>query len=205
LTGIKFVSLGGDCQPAVHVRKRCGDGAVSVFDWLGISAVSVIELIQNSFDGFFERENLQWEFRNENEWTVTDLRYKAIAHHTFKSQDAEHVGRCIQTFRYLGRLFMDHMRSEEPICYVRRWNGYDASDGFETDAMALHELILGINPNTVLLYLQLYAKRDPIIKGRFIDAYNPPTTDSNWQGDSDQYVRNFDLAEKVLLERSEAQ
>lgn len=178
----KFVSVGGNCQPAVHIRRISGEQEIPyVFDWLecGIEAVST--LVRTEFAGFFSPTALTFE-SVDGALEATDQTSGIISRHNFKSEDREHVEPVVLSLRLMGKRFMQLLRNDEPVIFVRRWIEKDG-DRREEAARRLHELLQSYKPGCGFLYLQEHTMRSPIVDGNHVVAFNPRTTSvDDWEG-----------------------
>lgn len=190
----KFVSLGGNCQPVVHIRRIFGSPDIPyVFDWLecGIDAVSL--LITTQFAGFFLRGALLFEWV-DGTLEVTDQRCGIISRHHFKSDDAEHVEQVSMALRLMGRRFMQLLRSDEPVIFVRRWIDKDGQKRDEA-SRDLHKLLKTYKPECGFLYLQHHDEGLPFVDGNYVMAFNPETRNiDDWEGYATIYDANFACA-----------
>lgn len=194
----RFVSLGGDCQPVHNIRLLHPNVAPSVFDWIGTPSAAIIELINNNFDSFFE--DLRWVRKGDPHWEVWDTRYDIQSVHHFDAEDPTHVKKATANLRYLARLFMDQIRSEEPICYVRR-RRETRDPAYDEDARRLYHAVRSINPNTAFLYVDHDAKGVTIEDG-FMTAFSPKNPHGTWKGDPEIWARNLRIAGVMLEHRS---
>jgi hypothetical protein len=194
---IQFVSLGGDCQPALQIRRQTGkQDMMFVFDWLATSVGAVRTLIQNDFADFFAPANLEMH-PDGDQWRVIDTHYDITSLHHFKSKDDEHIDQVVRMFRYLARQFMEILRSDLPVCFVRRWRPGD-EDFHELEARELYKTVCALKSNSVFLYLQEHEQRKPIIVGNYISAFSPATEpDGKWEGDDSIYIKNYALARET--------
>ncbi len=190
----KFVSVGGNCQPVVHIRRVSGRQDVPyVFDWLecGIEAVSL--LITTQFAGFFLRGAMLFEWV-DGTLEVTDQRCGIISRHNFKSNDPEHVEQVGLALRLMGRRFMQLLRSGEPVIFVRRWIDTDGPRREEA-ARRLHKLLKTFKPDCGFLYLQEHDVGSPVVEGNYVSAFNPETKNvDDWRGYEPIYDANFACA-----------
>jgi hypothetical protein len=187
----RFVSVGGNCQPVVHIRRISGGQEIPyVFDWLecGIEAVST--LIKTEFAEFFSLDALLFHWV-DGALEVTDQSNGIIARHNFKSAEREHVEQVVLSLRLMGRRFMQLLRGGEEVIFVRRWISKDGALGDEA-ARGLHELLQSYKPGCGFLYLQEQAMRAPVVEGNYVSAFNPRTTNvDDWEGYEPLYDSSF--------------
>jgi hypothetical protein len=193
---MQFVSLGCDCQPALHMRRLSSKhDMMLVFDWLSTTVRAVQALIQNDFKDFFAPTNLEI-LREGDQWKVTDTQYNVTSYHHFKSDDIEHIEQIVRMFRYMGRQFIEILRSDMPVCFVYRWRPGDGED--EVAVRELYRTICSTKPDSVFLHLQEYDQRKPIVNGNYISAFSPAIEPGeSWEGDSSIYTKNYTLAQEV--------
>jgi hypothetical protein len=198
---LRFVSIGGDCQVAHQIRRYSGEPDIlSVFDWLECTLESVAALIDGGFADFFNLDNLLWE-RREGLWLVTDQKYSVASWHDFKTQDKEAVAQVCLMLRMLGRRFMDMLRSDAPVVFVRRWIELDGKDA-ERPAKRLADHLATIKPDSILLFLQNQEPRPPFIEDNYISVFNPNNSIAgNWEGFAAIYDRNFNRAAQLYEAR----
>jgi hypothetical protein len=187
----KFVSVGGNCQPTVHIRRICGEQEIPfVFDWLECTIDAVSTLIETEFAGFFSPGALQFEWV-DGALEVTDQSTGVIARHNFKSDNQKHVEQVALSLRMMGKRFMRLLRGDETVIFVRRWIDKDG-ERREEAARALHKLLQTYKPGCGFLYLQEHAMRAPVVDGNYVDAFNPRTTNvEDWEGYEALYDSSF--------------
>jgi hypothetical protein len=194
---LRFVSLGGDCQPAYQIRRHAGEpDLMHVFDWLECSVDAVGHLIGSGFADFFQPENLTFAPFGED-LHVTDTKYGVASFHHFRSQDPEHVEQTCLMFRMLGRRFMELLKSDAPVVFVRRWIPLDGPNGARK-TKRLYDSLAAIKPNAVMLHMQEHDPRPPYTEGGFISVFNPSTAHSpRWEGYNAIYERNLVRAARL--------
>jgi hypothetical protein len=137
----RVVSLGGNCMVTKEMRLFYGVEAANMFDWWITPVDGLIQLIENDFDGLFERENLQMVGDRRS---VANLRYGILHHHDFLrndeedrvvEMDEEQRLRNVQKFAYLKRRWDDLAHNQGPVLFVR-W-GWSMSEA----------LLAGITPD----------------------------------------------------------
>jgi hypothetical protein len=190
----RFISLGGDCQPAHHIRRLSAQSTALTFDWLITPVRAVKPLIETGFENMFDREVLSWE-EVEDGWHVTDERHNLLAMHQFKSRDHRDVDIVIQKLRERGRAILQLIEEPAPIIFVRRWHSVDLDAGRD-EVLDLHAFLTVRKPNCVFLYLQQDNTGQPVIDGTYIVCYSPGALDK-WTGDDTIYERNFTLADQI--------
>lgn len=192
----RFVSLGGDCQPAYHIRRMTGRQTPAFFDWLTTPIGQVVPLIESGFADVFAEERLTWN-TNQHGWTAIDPRWGLVSRHNFTSREPDHVAAQIRKIRWTGRIFLEQVENDgTPVVFVRRWDGVDGTRG-EADAMNVHAWLRGRLARCVFLYLQPHVECAPRAEGAFLTCYSPPTRDGKWQGDDAVYDRNFNAADHL--------
>lgn len=194
---LRFISLGGDCQPGEQIRRYSGPQAIPfVFDWLECTMDALTSLIESNFANFFRPENLIWEHHPDH-WTVTDAATSVVSLHHFVSQDPEHIEQVCLMFALLGRRFMALLNSDTPTVFVRRWIALDGPNG-DRRAKRLHDDLCQRKPDCVMLYLQEHDPRPPFVTGNFMSVFNPSTSlSAKWTGYIPIYQRNFARAAKL--------
>jgi hypothetical protein len=194
---LRYVSLGGDCQPAHQIRRHAGQpDLMDVFDWLESSIDSVSHLIGTGFADFFQPENLTFEPFGED-LHVTDTKNSVASFHHFRSQDPEHVEQTCLMFRMLGRRFMELLKSDAPVIFVRRWIPLDGPDG-ASKTKRLYDKLAVRKPNIVMLHMQENDPLPPTTEGGFISVFNPSTAHSpRWEGYNAIYQRNLIRAARL--------
>jgi len=197
---LRFISLGGDCQPGAHIRRFSGEPDITgVFDWLECSLEAVNRIIALNFADFFRPENLFWEWKEES-WLVTDRLNNIASWHHYKSQEPEHIEQVGMMFRMLGKRFMAMLKSDVPVVFVRRWITADGPN-CERKAKQLFDILRATKPDSVMLYLQEHDPRPPFVMDRYISVFNPSRTlSAKWEGYNALYDRNFARAIKVYEE-----
>ncbi len=194
----RFVSIGGDCQPDVHIRRRFGRPPSPLpFDLLETSIMAALALINTDFAGFFRQESLIWEQR-DGAWAVTDGISRCMTVHHFRSQDPEHVPQICLMFKRHARKFMELLQSDTPVVFVRRWIPKDGPDAARR-LTQLHEVLNRMKPDCVTLYLQEHDEGPPVIDGNVITVFNPGLdAPGPWEGDPALYDRHFAQAADLL-------
>jgi len=195
---VRFISLGGDCQPGFHSRRMMSYQDIPfVFDWLATPIDAVGQLIRKNFSDFFKTENLVWK-QHADFWSVEDRQYGIVSNHHFKLGAPDPIEEVQQLFQVFARRFMDRLRGDGDVIFLRRWIEEDG-DKRETAARALHETIMEFRPGCVFLYLQPHDAGAPVIDGTFMRAFNPGADISaSWSGYSAIYERNFSRALTLL-------
>jgi hypothetical protein len=168
-----------------------------VFDWLATPIDAVGQLIAKNFSDFFKTENLVWK-QHADFWSVEDSQYGIVSNHHFKLGPPETIEDVQQLFQVFARRFMDRLRGDSDVIFLRRWIEEDG-DKREAAARDLHETIRQFRPGCVFLYLQPHEAVPPVIDGTFIRAFNPGAdVSASWSGYSAIYDRNFSRALAVL-------
>jgi len=193
----RFISIGGDCQPAHHIRRLGRPVPPLFFDRIVTPVRSIIPLIESRFEGAFERDALKW--KPGPPLDVMDQRYGLDTRHDFRSDKESHVDYVIRRFRAEGRVFLDTLLDPEPLVLVRRWDRCDHGTPHEIDAAEAFSALTLINPRCVILYLRQFGSREAAIQGNVVKCFNPQTA-AGWQGDDALYERNFALADRVATE-----
>jgi hypothetical protein len=161
-----------------------------VFDWLATPIDAVGQLIATDFSDFFKTENLTWK-QHDDFWSVEDSKYGIVSNHHFKLGPPDPIEEVQQLFQVFARRFMDRLRRDSHVIFVRRWIEEDG-DNREAAARRLHETIMEFRPDCVFLYLQPHDPVPPVIEGSFIRAFNPGADISaSWSGYAAIYERNF--------------
>jgi len=195
----RFISLGGDCQPAHHIKRVTGCMTLMFFDWLTTPIIPVASLITSRFADAFSPDTLIWEpIEDAGDgvlWHVTDRRYGMMAPHHFHGDDPSYVQTVIKILHRLGENLLDAMNVPEPVIFVRR----QSQDNRESLTITIEALqpLMTIKPNCVLLYLQELEDVAPMIERNVIICYNPHTDITGWEGDSALYDRHFTIADDL--------
>lgn len=184
----QFVSIGGDCQPAAQIRKHRVSTASHFFDWIGIPIRQTIELIENGFEGFLERENMHPIFAGDGFYGIVDTRYRTDIRHEmseFKPADIRTI-QAMYTLR--SRWFTEMLEPDEPpVYFVRLWGLRDGDEN-EADARKLYETLRARRHDVRLLYLHNDPTRGELIEGAFRSTYlRQPTNPYTWQGDDEAW------------------
>lgn len=121
----RVVSLGGNCMVTKEMRLFYGIRAANLFDWWITPGDGLVRLIENDFDGLFERENLRLVGDRRS---VANLRYGILHHHDFPRNDEEdrvvaideeHRRRNLEKFAYLKRRWDDLAHNRGAVLFVR--------------------------------------------------------------------------------------
>lgn len=194
----RFVSIGGDCQPDFHIRRRFGRPISPMpFDLLETSIEAARALLNTDFAGFFRQEGLIWEQRDDT-WAVTDSTSRCMTVHHFRNQDPEHVQQICLMFKRHARKFLELLQSDTPVVFVRRWIRRDGPNATPR-LHHLHETLASIKPDCVTLYLQEQHQGPPVIDGNVLTVFNPGLdAPGPWQGDSALYDHHFAQAAQLL-------
>lgn len=190
----RFISLGGDCQPAFHIRRLGSPSSAFFFDWLTAPITAITPLMEDHFANAFA--DITWK-KTPHAWDVTDA-HGLIAAHAFKSRDDNDIKTVVRAFRRLGEALLEIFDDPEPVVFVRRWSSVDGDAGSE-EARKILAYLVERKQNTALLYLQQHDETVPIIEGNFLACYNPPTM-MDWEGDHAVYDRNYWLADRIAAE-----
>jgi hypothetical protein len=193
---INFISVGGDCQPAYHIRRLTGGVSKSCFfDWIYSEPQSVRTLIKSNFCRVLEPAFLEWDFSGTKPrlWDrLNGLQFE----HQLKGTDEASIALVRRNYSLLGRHFMEDLKASRPICFVRRVHEWDGPNAVaETEALA--EELLALRGDAVFLTLRQKRGREASISGRYIDSFNWQFFES-WHGSNALYEKNFDIARGVL-------
>jgi len=81
----KIVSIGSNCEVTWNIRNYFGVDRAYPFDWWMTPFNSMIQLLDNQFDGLFDGRNI---YVPPDRKTVVDKRYNLMYHHDFE-RDAD--------------------------------------------------------------------------------------------------------------------
>jgi len=193
----EFLSMGGDCQPAHHVRRLTNVSTAGVFDWLITPIRSIIPMIETHFEDSFEHNQMSW-LEVDDGWHVTDERYGVICMHHFKSRDEQHINTIVSDIRRRGLRLIERLKARKPLVFVRRWHTLDVDAGVD-EALKLHRFLHSHNANSVFLYLQSQSDLPPHTDGNFLICHNPQFSEE-WTGDSSLYDQYFAMADQLVLD-----
>jgi hypothetical protein len=192
---IDFISVGGDCQPAYHIRRLTGVPRSRFFDWIYSEPKSVRTLIKSNFCRILEPTFLEWDFSGTKPklWDrLNGLQFE----HQLKGTDEASVALVRRNYSLLGRHFMEDLKGSRPICFIRRMHEWDGPNAVaETEALA--EELLALREDAVFLTLRQKRGREASISGRYIDSFNWQFFES-WRGSDALYEKNFGIARSVL-------
>jgi hypothetical protein len=194
----RFVSIGGDCQPDLHIRRRFGRPISPLpFDLLETSIEAALALLNTDFAGFFRPDGLIWEMR-DGSWAVTDSTSRCMTVHHFRSQDPEHVQQICLMFKRHARKFIELLQSDMPVVFVRRWIERDGPNA-AARLQVLHETLARLKPDCVTLFLHEHHKGPPAIDGNILTVFNPGLgAPGPWEGDAALYDQHFAQAARLL-------
>src|ERR1700722_768829 len=126
--GMQFISLGGDCQVAHHIRRLDPEADKHVFDFLITPAKSIISLIERDFSRFLSIDDLEPRYPEDQDLQFIDKFNGIDVLHDFKTFQKDDVEETREKFLYLAKKFMRTLRSKAPICFVRRWHHIDGPE-----------------------------------------------------------------------------
>lgn len=184
----QFVSIGGDCQPAAQIRKHRVSTASHFFDWIGIPIQQTIELIENDFEGFLERQNMHPIFAGDGFYGIVDTRYRTDVRHEMEAFKPADIKRIQAMYALRSRWFREMLEPEEPpVYFVRLWGLRDGDEN-EDDARKLYAALRSRRRDVRLLYLHNDPTRGELIEGAFRSIYLPQTSNPySWQGDDEAW------------------
>ena len=193
----RFISLGGDCQPAHNLLRLTAARMPMFFDCIGTPLRSIVPLIESRFEDAFEPDALTW--KRGDPWTVTDERYGLEAPHLFRECGDGHVRARVRAIRKSGEAFLNAILDPDPIVFVRRW--YPAVDvgTYDDDEEEVQKALTAIHPRCIFLRLRDFGVGAPVIRGNILTCFNPPTAPP-WTGDDALYERNFTMADRLASE-----
>lgn len=184
----KFVSIGGDCQPAAQIRKRSASNTSHFFDWLGIPIRHTVALIENGFEGFLDRENMHPIFAGDGFMGIVDTRYRADIRHEMSGFTPADIATIQAIYALRSRWFMEMLEPDElPVYFVRIWGLRDGEEN-EADARMLYAALRSRRRDVRLLYLHNDPTRGELIEGAFRSAYLQQTSNPYlWEGDDEAW------------------
>lgn len=192
----RFISLGGDCQPAVQINSLNPTRTRSFFDVVSIPIAQTIALIENDFQDLMLTENLRPVYVEDTLERVVDTRWDLHFVHDFPSLEPEAVEAVRAQYLVRARWFMDLFDDEEaPPYFVRRWFNGDGPED-EREAIRLFELLRSRRRDVRLLYLHNDPFRPERVFGAYRSAYLLPPDNAHWVGNTGAWrtmLRDFAL------------
>lgn len=191
----RFISLGGDCQPAAQIRRNRPNGTTHFFDWLSIPIRHTIRLIENDLDGGFEPENLHPLYLENRLLTVVDTRYHLDITHDFPVFDDETVAQVRARYAIRARWFRELLDDpdELPSYFVRRWDKRDGPEN-EADARVLYHLLKQRRRDIRFLYLHADPTRRPVRDGGYRSLFLRPAEPFIWYGDNGAWQKILNVS-----------
>jgi Putative papain-like cysteine peptidase (DUF1796) len=117
----EVISLGGNCEPAIQLRKNHMRMMGYPFDWMFTTSVQgLIEFIQNKGAGFLDHDQLALSTEGGHH-AVTDLRYGFTLIHDFTSFDNFQNDYLIVKEKYDRRIkrFFELLESNKEVLFIR--------------------------------------------------------------------------------------
>jgi hypothetical protein len=199
-----YISLGSYCETAFQIRRRRNVTQAHFFDWLVTPLESLMLVLENDFEGVFERENIH---PTKDGQSVVDTSNGLLFHHEFTRNDQglvteEVIGREYRIKQAKVQFLIDRWREiaggSDPVLYVF------LGDGAPSQIQDLRNLIRRKYP--ALDFRLLWARRpgspgfdnesEGIIQTVVVPAVVPPGSPIQWQGDDASWDAAFDEAER---------
>jgi Putative papain-like cysteine peptidase (DUF1796) len=125
--GFEHVSLGSWCSPVVYLKQNNLRLHAYPFDWIHLSPVTVLTLLQSEFADFLIKDNLVvirdiQEVTGSGHLFVYDKHHKIFFPHDFYSIDQDFTTVYEKYQRRIKR-FLDLLKAQKKIKFV--WQSYD--------------------------------------------------------------------------------
>ena len=178
----RFISLGGDCQPAQQIRHNARL-TKHFFDWLTVPVSSVTRLVETDFARFLRAEDLVPDQDDRRLYKVIDRFNGMEFSHDFKSFDENNIKAVQARYGYLADKFLSlyDEAEDEPPHFIRRWHPIDGPED-ESSALVLHDVLIKRIPKAQLLYLHNDEERSAVVRGSYRSIYLPQKSET-WEGD----------------------
>lgn len=177
-------SLGYNCYPKLYLNDKKICKETNFFDYIGTSVWSIVELINNDFDGMFDKSNykiMNIDRSKDTEFLVVNEKYFIRCKHEFKKTldkkfdpekideyeiDEEELDNFIEKMKRRKERFMNLLVSNESVIFLRyeedtakRQHLIKYKDKFKSscieDLKALSELFRKINPNKNIMIVDI--------------------------------------------------
>lgn len=144
-----YVSLGGACDVAKGLKKYYLRSQSGPFDWLVSPFEGVIDCIENQFEDFLVRENLDLDLENKRHFK--DRKYDFTYLHDVKNNlDEEYFE--IKT-KYNRRIEKFKQSIIEPTCFIRRLRNVKEIEFILKNREHIEEVIMQSNSANKLIFI----------------------------------------------------
>ncbi len=117
-----FISLGGACQPAIHLRQNGLRKNAYPFDWINTSAKSLCLLLENDFQNFFDKEHIaEANIPYSGGKCYMNKRYNILFFHEFKDENdfKNNFEKVKEKYERRIKRFYEALHSGQPIFFIR--------------------------------------------------------------------------------------
>jgi hypothetical protein len=121
-------SLGHNCYPKLYFTSKKIDQETHFFDYIGTSVWSIIELLENDFEGMFDKDN--YKIMNimkdgDNKYLVVNQKYFIRCKHEFKKTllnqnlDNEELNIFIDKMKRRKEKLMNMLSNNKSLIFIR--------------------------------------------------------------------------------------
>lgn len=178
----RFVSLGADCQPALHINRHQQQDVPHFFDWIGAPMEGVHRLIETEFEGVLQPGNLHPYCRENIIYAVVDTVFRLDFSHDFTSLDPRSIKTVQDQYRLRARWFMELFDEDSPPTYFVRRSDLRDQDSGDDAALRLLALLQSRRKDVRLLHLHDDPKRPAGFAPGFRSAFLPQPSPFHWKG-----------------------
>ncbi len=191
------MSIGCDCQPAHHIRRRTGDDSAYMFDFL-VTPITSFEVLWSDDADWFRSGN--WEIA-ANGLRVRDKATGLEFQHEFEVVDAQshrvdvtkvedHLASARDKFRHLRDKTLARLAAAPDLCLIRKEWWADAAHA-EAQAATILDTFSRLNPAARVVITADEADAEQVCERHmFLKTIAGP----EWSGDDGSWDRVFDLA-----------
>lgn len=113
-----MVSLGATCGPKKFIDNHVKKEAFQIFDFIGTSMWSIVELLKNDFDGLLSKENISTMLVTlpKSKMPVNQKYYVRFMHDLM---DSRHINETFEKNNRRINRFRDILKQTEPVIFFR--------------------------------------------------------------------------------------
>ena len=165
-------SLGHNCYPKLYFTSKKIDQETHFFDYIGTSVWSIIELLENDFEGMFDKDNYKI-IKYNNQYLVVNEKYFIRCKHEFKKTllnntviDEEELNIFIEKMKRRKEKLMNMLSSNNSVIFIRYEE--ETKSPYIDNLKILSDMFKKINPNKKIIIMNVSHLND---KTEYLEEY----------------------------------